>query len=413
MTLGHGLRLLGRGIRSAWLVVGVLLGLLLALEGAYRLQGALRGTARLLRPGPVTTGPYAGSTWYPEIARIRLDIPKRLRWQPYVEVRQGSYRSTWFNIEEDGHRRTVQPPPGAATPRQVFLFGGSTMIGSLLRDSMTIPARLAAELAAAGVHDVAITNFGESGWVFTQDVLALMLQLRAGVRPAAVVFLDGGNDVLSAVQQGRAGIPLIEGDRERDFTLGSTVFSWHSDWATDAAATRALGAVALGRLAIVRRLRPASAPPPEVPTDSLVEDAVRAYLGAMQWVEALARRYGFAALYAWEPVVHPAAKPLSPYERQLVRSIGATAEGRALLEVRRLVPGRLAPRADALAPGRFLDLSGLFAGDSATAFVDEGHTTEAASAVVADVLARRVEELLRAPTGVAEREPGRSARGCT
>ena len=61
----------------------------------------------------------------------------------------------------------------------------------------------------------AVTNFGETGYVSTQNLIALMLELRAGRRPDVVVFYDGVNDTYSAYSQQRAGLPHNESESGR------------------------------------------------------------------------------------------------------------------------------------------------------------------------------------------------------
>ena len=48
-------------------------------------------------------------------------------------------------------------------------------------------------------------------------MMELFLQLREGNIPDLVVFYDGVNDVFSAYQQGKAGIPQNENNREKEF----------------------------------------------------------------------------------------------------------------------------------------------------------------------------------------------------
>ena len=144
----------------------------------------------------------------------------RVRWRPYVYFRQERFTGTLINIDAQGHRRTIQPAVAADNARPVFLFGGSTMFGSFQRDSFTIASRLAGQLASIPeARDFTITNLGQTGYVFGQEVIELMTQLKNGARPALVVFYDGINDVVSAVQRGEAGLPQNEMLREADFGI--------------------------------------------------------------------------------------------------------------------------------------------------------------------------------------------------
>ena len=50
---------------------------------------------------------------------------------------------------------------------------------------------------------VCVVNFGESGFVSTQGVIQLILELQSGNIPDLVIFYDGVNDVYAAYQSGR------------------------------------------------------------------------------------------------------------------------------------------------------------------------------------------------------------------
>lgn len=381
---------IGRIIRDAWLILGATLAVLLAVEAAYRGLRSVRQAIRASRAPEEAPHPDAGQPWYAELRAVRSTAPDKLEWRPYVEWGSAPFHGTYWNTDSLGHRRTVQAHTPATTLRRVFVFGGSNLHGTMMRDSMTIPSRLAAELASRGIRDVVITNYGDTGYTFTQEALELLLELRAGARPAVVAFLDGGNEVGSAMQNGRAGIPLNEGDRSRDFEAGRKLFTWRSDAAAEWGVMRELGRIASRRLQLLDRFFPSPGEFESIPYDSVADDIVRMYLGTVEWVEALARHYGFVAFYAWEPLLGSITKPLSPSELRLTQALSEQALGRRLLDVRRLVPGRLAPGAEAAVPGRFADFSVVFAGDSATVFWDDAHTTESGSAVIAAELGRRL-----------------------
>ena len=67
----------GWGIRTAWSVCGITLALLLCLEAAYRIQGAIRSTAASATRRPATH-PYAGLPWFPTYeAELRKSFSMR------------------------------------------------------------------------------------------------------------------------------------------------------------------------------------------------------------------------------------------------------------------------------------------------------------------------------------------------
>ncbi len=132
-----------------------------------------------------------------------------------------------MNVDSVGHRRTAGNGValGAKDTVRLFFFGGSTMWGTDLRDNATIASIAAQQLAAAAPKGVAveITNFGETGYAFTQELIELELQLRSGNVPDVVLFYDGINDMAAAGQYGAAGVSQNESNRSREFEFGRAV----------------------------------------------------------------------------------------------------------------------------------------------------------------------------------------------
>ena len=396
------LRRAGRSIRVAWLAIGAALVLVLALESAYRGQAWLRQSIGAWRASKHLPSHMAAKTWYAQV--IAEGLSATSGWRPYVYYRRLPYKGRYVTVDSLGRRWTPQAAPEGAA-REVLMFGGSPLWGTGLPDSMTIPARVAGELTGHGVRNAVVTNFGESGYVFTQEVIELLLQLRAGARPAAVVFYDGYNDVSSALENGYAGVTKTERDRPRDSDLGRALFPWRTDLATESRVALELGRIAVGRLRFVSRFRsehPVSAPP----NDSLADEVVRTYVATADEVEALAQDYGFEVLYVWMPLLDPAEKHLSPFEHQVADATEHDPAGHRFLELHRLVTRRLAAAMHSAAPGRFIEISPMFAADSAAVYVDDlGHTTEVAAAAIGADLA----QLLTPMIAGASRHSGRGA----
>src|SRR5262249_14963034 len=89
---------------------------------------------------------------------------------------------------------------------QVLVLGGSTVWGYFVCNNGTVPSLLARALARDGIGGYQVTNFGQPGYVSTQEVVALLSELHEGRIPDLVIFLDGINDTFSAYQNGRAGL---------------------------------------------------------------------------------------------------------------------------------------------------------------------------------------------------------------
>jgi lysophospholipase L1-like esterase len=132
---------------------------------------------------------------HPRYARYVLqDVNEDCRTQ-FVNY-SGRIRRTW----------NPTPPPGAHV-YEVAMFGGSTMEGLGAVDDETIPSHLSRLLNASpedgSVYHV--TNFGVSGYTFTQSLMKLVTLLRDGQHFDAVIFYGGDNDIDYAYNLGEVG----------------------------------------------------------------------------------------------------------------------------------------------------------------------------------------------------------------
>jgi hypothetical protein len=392
-------------MRDGWLILGGVVLLLVGLESFLRIQGAIGHAWTAAHPRPAVPSPLVATDWYPAYLD-EFNRSRQLRWEPYLYFRRPPHQGTYITVDSLGRRVTPQPTPPAGPVVRVFFFGGSTMWGSYQRDEHTIPAEEARRFASArSGPPVVVTNFGESGYVFTQEMLALILQLRAGNVPDVVVFYDGINDVVATLQDGAAGIPQNESNRAAEFAMGRALRPTTSGLGSDLGAWAALAEAGLGKMELTRRLqglvrRPSA---PLMPADSAVEALVRVYTGNVRVIESLARSFGFQVIYVWQPSLHATRKRLTPFESQLMAALARSPFQQRVQEVHQELPPALDSAMAVLAPGRFVDASGLFAGDSLPVYVDQiGHTTEGAVPRIVDAF---WPELARA-VGAASRSPG-------
>jgi hypothetical protein len=80
------------------------------------------------------------------------------------------------------------------------------MWGTGSPDWSTIPSYLQTGITKLKNGPICVVNFGESGYMSTQSVIELMLQLQSGNIPHVTLFFDGVADVYTAYQAGRAGV---------------------------------------------------------------------------------------------------------------------------------------------------------------------------------------------------------------
>ena len=378
-------------VRYLWLVFGIALVIIAALEGGYRLQASLRrSVGARLRPEtlsdyPYTTSlfPYADSGWYRGWgARRDAALREAWRYHPYRGWTIGPFSIPGMTVGTDGLR--ILPGGRIGTGRDtVYVLGGSAVWGYESRDSATIGAFIARGLQARGTEEVTLISLAQAGYNLTQEIATLTEMLRAGQRPVLVVFIDGVNEVGHFVE----GEPLwgTYGQRlvERRIALGKRT-----------ALEELLG---MGRhVEFVQRIEAAVRPSaPSAPPDPVAAcDTVgRFYLTNIRQVEALATAFDFTPLFIWQPPRAMTGKPLTDYEefRQAWEARGSAHIAPILARCSSVVDSLMAGRPDT----RYLPFHSLFDRDTTTVFLDGfGHLTERANAVVGDTLARLVESML-------------------
>ncbi len=216
---------------------------------------------------------------------------------------------------------------------------------------------MARKLHEAG-QPTRVVNFGETGYVNTQGLLRLWLELRRGNVPDVAVFYDGANDIASATQRGEAGIPMNESRRIADFLLGEG----------------------------------SPAPEPHVlPLPELANSIVDVYRANLRLLTAMAREYGFELCCFLQPVsfVH---KPLTDFEQRASARVLLKPAFRQLEDVVRLSYGAVA---HSEMPECFTDLSTVFEHTTAPRYVDWCHMVAAGNAEIAAAMLPHIVDALQ------------------
>jgi lysophospholipase L1-like esterase len=367
--IGRGLRVL-RAARTAWVMVGLTLLLALVLEGGARLVTAVRarfvGIDYRARSDALADSPWI-EEYFGELFRST-----RLEWRSYVYWRRRPFSGRYVNVDEDGFRRTWRAPETDAGGRavRIFAFGGSTMWGMGARDEFTIPSQLAKLVAEhAPEARVEVTNYGELGYVSTQELVSLELALRRGDVPDVVLFYDAINDVFASFQNGEAGSPQNEVKRQTAFEhLRRAALL---DVAFGSAALQPL----LQRVQRAAWLDGYARRTPEqrqaLARDTL--DVIKANLG---FAEALGQRYGFRTLAYWQPAVFSKRRPTEGERRTAAKSD----LWREFFEATYALAAR---DPDLARNPAFHDIQDVFGEDPRPYYFDCCHTNERANEVVA------------------------------
>ncbi|MEW6366419.1 MAG: SGNH/GDSL hydrolase family protein [Acidobacteriota bacterium] len=385
-TARRTLSVAARALDTGWRVIGLTLCAVLLLEGGLRVRYAWKHH----KPGQeldprAESDVYKGESWayqyWDEFKRTET-----VSWKSYVYYRRTPQAGAFINIDDRGIRRTWAP--AESHPRAlIWMFGGSTLWGTGARDDFTIPSELSREMHARGMP-VRVVNYGETGYVSTQDLLTFELELRGQAPPDLAVFYGAYNDVFSAYQSRVAGIPQNESHRIAEFQLYDQL-NWRRGF---------IEKTALFHLARGIRDRLYSSPGssqqwlPDSRVEPLAADVVRDYCANMRAAQSVARAHGVSVLIVWQPDFSQKLV-LSDWEKTLIvnRSL-ATLTNRVLLGLRE--------RQAALGPsGQCLDLSAIFHDEARTVFIDPVHISEEGDRTVAIAIASAVSEILRRCVG--------------
>ncbi len=378
-------------LRYGVVVTGVSIGTLLLIELA----------AWLLVPGRYDNPPaVTADAWIHSDALTPVDTvwmkeyvdefcsSYKAHWVSYVYYRRDPFSGKHITIDTNGIRFTPQRDTGNSRKglrrTRIFLLGGSTMWGTGARDSGTIAAALSRAIASdTSLGPVEITNMGESGYVSTQAIIRLELELRKGNVPDIVILYDGVNDIFSAYQNHAPGLPQNELHRVTEFNL-----------LVDGRRMRHLGLKdILSRTVtaeLTRGIRGAlSSPAPSpMPPAGIAGDIVRMYRGNLQIVEALSKQFGFHYEAYWQPVVFSKNRP-SPYEQtqsDTMRYIRPL-----FLDVYRLVGQDSTLQAQ---PG-FHNISGIFDTATLPVYIDFCHIAESGNTIIARKIFTDIQSVVR------------------
>jgi lysophospholipase L1-like esterase len=245
-------------------------------------------------------------------------LSRRQLYHPYVLWRRAPLKGNFVNINRDGIRLT----PGAvcdANSYKVFAFGGSTLWGTGAPDWGTIPAYLQADFTALLHEPVCVMNFGESAYVSTQGVIQLILELQSGNVPDLVIFYDGVNDTYAAYQSGRPTHQNFNHIAAK-FQNGKSPPPSFVAWIKSSNLFHLLK-----RLVAELRQNPQNSTQlltyktMGIDTGTLSDSVVEEYISNYKIVHALAREYGFKAVFFWQPYITLGDKSLTGEEQEMKR----------------------------------------------------------------------------------------------
>lgn len=301
---------LGKLIQLGWQTLGLVLVLLLVINALARwwLDDPWADDQRSPGaewPSKRSSDAYAEVDWADAYYREHGSA-KAMQWVPYVYWRRQAFVGDYINVDQQGRRVSWSAP--SEPDKEVWVFGGSAVWGTGVPDGYTLPSLLAKQFEASG-QSIRFVNYGESGWVSTQGVIALLRELQRGHRPDAVIFYDGVNDVFAALQSGQVGATQNESHRALDFEIGRG---------------QPLAFVFRHFEGLARLVSPAldlSSIDPE----TLARQVATTYVENVQIIQSLAQAYDFKAYFFWQPSLFSKQQP-SEFEQRVLAASWRTHE---------------------------------------------------------------------------------------
>ena len=308
---------------------------------------------------------------------------QHISWEPYVYWRYTPYKGHYINIDEKGLRRTWNT--GISRRKRIFVFGGSTVWGTGVRDDFTIPSFISRILSLEKGLNVEVINFGQSGYVTTQEIIALLRLLQNGQIPDLVIFYDGINDSFSAFQSREAGIPQNEFNRYAEFNSGRSILLSARNLIVNSATLRGMKEF-MNRLKRKRIIDESMSLSNNTSNFNklLYDKVVEVYQANIRYANQIAREFKFKTLFYWQPTVFTKGDNKSSYEN--VQELTRFEVRDEFLRVNKII-GKITH-------SNFTDLSNIFKDYKEPLYVDEFHLGEKGNELIARYMVQDIVKLL-------------------
>ena len=236
------------------------------------------------------------------------------RFEPYYHWRRNGFVGKYTNIAPDGTRRTIKNHSGGGERKKIFMFGGSTLWGTGVPDGETIPSIVQSNLGS----EFDVYNYGETGWVSTQELNFLLYQLSIKNVPDTVIFYDGVNDGYAgayspAVPRDPQNLRMEKNAKKTKSTELKILFEVfeHSNykWLFDRIQAKLEGS-----------RKPFGEWDKDVKStiEANADGVIDMYEAHIRQVKALGKEYGFKAFFFWQPNLFSGTRKGSPYENKII-----------------------------------------------------------------------------------------------
>lgn len=131
---------------------------------------------------------FSGVPWIKAYISDANDL--EMDFSSFTGWRRNKYESVTINIDSLGIRHTTSHPATTASSLRTAFLGGSTIWGTCVIDSLTIPSIF--NRLGAGRYDA--VNLGETSYNAYQNHQFLQIRVIDGYRPEVIISYDGVNN---------------------------------------------------------------------------------------------------------------------------------------------------------------------------------------------------------------------------
>lgn len=321
---------------------------------------------------------YEGKEWAKELFVENSQV--EANYSAYVDFKMKPYKGKYINIDDKSLRSTLNPC-ATTSPVRVFVFGGSAMWGVGARDGQTIASQLSKKLCDKGIN-AEVTNFAQVGYVSTQEIVQLELELKKGNVPDYTVFYDGVNDIAAAVQNKEAGFPQNIANREAEFNSRNRFNIARPLLYSNFARTTLNIFYGLKDYFFQKKLEDGYK---FGDPDELGGKVAADYASNIGLVDSLSQKYRFKAFHFWQPTVFSKKNTTESEKRHIQKDI-----------VLKPAFDSAYSKIKAIENGRFFDVSGAFDSSNESVFIDFSHISEEGNGIIAgkmaEVIAQEIEK---------------------
>lgn len=287
--------------------------------------------AVLMSSSPAYNGyRWANEFWQHEHERYRsYNFEPSNIFQPNVIWRMKPRTGKYVEINAKGIRNTINTgPKHIRNIEKVFMFGGSSLLGTGVPDDFTIPSILSKYLNGSGSTFYEVTNFGTGSFILEQDMQLLFDEIRKGNIPDIAVFYHGANDSYAGVYSpGKPGWYLGSEELKtklysrKDALSARNETHWFQELHTYRLLSLLKSRILLPTLSNTNTASTISTSGDEYHVKDYGPKAkqfIAYYKETLKLISSVCENYGITVFFIWQPVLVYGEKLVDDFERSMI-----------------------------------------------------------------------------------------------